>query len=461
MPIERPIIPAQIFRPGTQNPKNRVGYGDKVAIIGDFPCVSKKVERVNSYYEAVQNLNITPRINDKYHEDNPERDENNLDPTKDYFNGARALKRIFWEGSGENNVSEAIIINTSTKGDCIPAPGSTSEDPLNGTLQFGSSDKDIESKAGEKNLTKLDYALERLKEEDYNILFLAWTPTPEEVDKLINFCKSEFRRSNPIGMIFGYGDKPLPFIDGDDTHGKSIVETVVNSTKSQTIEHIDQILALCKKFQDATYEDNHHHTLYGLIAQSIKLTYEDDFLAPLEAAAHYCGALAGTRVNYSMTDEIIPYVENINEELVYERNSVRDNNATDGYRLVQAGVTMFKKINRNTNDIVCINSTLPGKLKRTYDISHIRTAAYVIRKMQLREFFGDHENVITYDSILTKLTNLKDSLLGTFSNVLADIDYTLQTHDNNCIDVFCKIYCYDVLLQEEIYVDEVILSWQI
>jgi len=457
----RPVIPTQIFRPGTQNPRMRNGYGDRVAIIGAFPCVSDKVVHVSSYYEALDALNITPLVNDKYHNNNAQRNINALNPTKDYFDGARALKQIFREGSGENNVSEATIINISTPNGCDTDAEQT---PVyNAELIFGQTEADQEAVAGDRNLTKLDYALERLKEEEYDMLFLAFTPTNEQIQKLIDFCKeSEFKRRNPIGIIYGYGTEPLEYIDETDTHGSSIVQTVVNTTKSKTIgQNVDAILSQMKLFENATFDENHHHTLYACIAQSFKLDYEEGWLSPMESAAYYCGVLAGIRVNQSMTDEIIPNVEKVNENLIYEKNSVYDGQATDGYKLVQAGVTMFRLRNRTTKEIVCINSTLPGKGKRTYDISHLRTAAYVIRRMDLREFFGEHENIITYDGILTKLTTIKTNLMEAFGNILYDIEYNLVTHDNNCIDVFVKIYEYDVLLQEEIYVDEVVLQWQI
>lgn len=471
----RPVIPAQIFRPGTQNPRMRNGYGDRVAIIGAFPCVSDKVVHVNSYYEALDKLNITPIVNDKYHEveEGRVRNINALNPNKDYFDGARALKQIFREGSGENNVSEATIINISTPNGCDT---DTEQTPVyNAELTFGQTEADQQSQSGGTRpntdpnniqivrLDKLDYALERLKEEEYDMLFLAFTPTEAQIKKLIKFCKeSEFKRRNPIGIIYGYGTEPLEYIDDTDTHGTSIVQTVVNTTKSKTIgQNITAILNQMDLFRTATYDENHHHTLYACIAQSFKLDYEEGWLSPMESAAYYCGVLAGVRVNQSMTDEVIPNVEKVNENLIYEKNSVYDGQATDGYKLVEAGVTMFRLRNRTTKEIVCINSTLPGKGKRMYDISHLRTAAYVIRRMDLREFFGEHENIITYDGILTKLTTIKTALMEAFSNILYDIEYNLVTHDNNCIDVFVKIYEYDVLLQEEIYVDEVVLQWQI
>lgn len=462
MPTSRAVIPAQLFIPGKSNPAIRVGFGDRVAVLGAFPTISKTVVSVSSYSDAMELLNIKTGINDKYHTNNAQRNESQLNPTLDYFDGARALKHLFRVGSADNNVGEAIIINTSTDSTVCASNDNTIK-LLNGTLEFGNVENSADATSRTQNgqtLTKLDYALERLKEEEYDILLLAFTPTAAQVTKLIEFCKNEYRRSNPIGIVYGYGTTPRPIVKPDEN--SSVVQTVINSTKSASItaEEITAIKQQLKLFEDATVEENHHHTLYALIPQSFKLTYENEYLSPMESAAYYCGVLASTRVDESMTDDVIPNVEAVNEDLVYDKSSVMGG-STDGYDLVSKGCTMFKKTGRATGQVVCINSTLPGKNDRIYDISHIRTAAYVIRKLNLREFFGEHENRVTLDAALTKLTTIQANLVNEFSDILYNISYSLQPHDNNCLDVYVQIECYDVLLQEEIYVNEVILPWQI
>lgn len=462
MPInERPVIPIQKFIPGQSSPTIRVGYGDKVAVLGAFPTISKTVINVNNYTDAVQLLNIQVGINDKYHTNNASRNESQLNPTKDYFDGARALRQLFRVGSSDNNISETIIINTSTDSTVCDSQDSSIK-LLNGTLEFGTAENSADAASRTQNgvtLTKLDYALERLKEEEYDILLLAFTPTAAQVAKLIDFCKNEYRRSNPIGIVYGYGTTPRTVVKPDDN--ASVVQTVINSTKSVSITAEEQtaIKQQLQLFEDATVKDNHHHTLYALVPQSFKLTYEDSYLSPMESAAYYCGVIAGNRVDESMTDEVIPNVEAVNEDLVYEKTSVMGG-ATDGYALVEKGATMFRKFGRATGDVVCVNSTQPGKDNRIYDLSHIRTAAYIIRKLNLREFFGEFENRFTYDAALTKLTTIHANLLNEFERILYNISYSLQPHDNNCLDVYVQIECYDVLLQEEIYVNEVVLSWQ-
>lgn len=466
MPTLRPVIPAQIFKFGKSNPAARVGFGDRVAIIGAFPCISATVVTAKSYNDAMESLNISGGINDVYHNNNQQRNEAQLNPKKDYFDGARALKQLFREDSNDtqNRISEAIIINLSTDSTrCDPDDDTVKL--LNGELTFGSvanSADAASSSYGGNNvvLEKLDFALERLKEEEYDILFLAFTPSADQVEKLIDFTKEEYRRSNPMGIVYGYGTEPRTVVKPDEH--SSVVETVINTTKSVSITTAEQtaIKTQLQKFEDATVKENHHHTLYGLIPQSFKLNYSDAWLSPMESAAYYCGVLAGRRVDQSMTDEIIPNVEAVNEDLVYKKLSIRGD-ATDGYKLVEKGATMFRKNNRASDEVICINSTQPGKNDRIYDVSHIRTAAYIIRKMNLREFFGEFENRLTYDATLTKLTTIQSNLVAEFNRILYDITYALAPHDNNCLDVYVEIECYDVLLQEEIYVNEEVLPWQL
>ena len=64
MAILRPVVPEQVFYQGIPTKSSRVAYGDKVAIIGSFPCVSRSMINVKSYEEAKEQLNIKVGVND-------------------------------------------------------------------------------------------------------------------------------------------------------------------------------------------------------------------------------------------------------------------------------------------------------------------------------------------------------------------------------------------------------------
>lgn len=469
MAILRPVVPEQVFYQGIPTKSSRVAYGDKVAIIGSFPCVSRSIINVKSYEEAKEQLNIKVGVND-YRGNNAGDgyDEKQVDPNKWWFNGARSLKYLFGADSGEQNVSEAIVCNTSTfardeSGEIVCSTDGTTK-LLNSSMNFVNEpykDATETQTTRPKDETKLDYALSRLKNEDFNILFLAFTPSTKDIEKLLAFCTSEYRINNPIGIIYGYNTFQLPVVQHKVTSSDdlSVIEEVASTVKSETLnKYMDGIIGQLNQFKKATVEEGNHHTIYALVPLSIKLDFEDGYLSPMESAAWYTHLVAGTRVDKSFTNKKLDHVEAINEDLVYDAKT-SNGEPSDGYKLVQAGATMFRRMSRSNDDIVCVNSTQPGDGDKCFDLSHLRTTAYIVKKMGLEQYLGSHLNALTYDEVITLLSVVHENMLSEFSGIVNDITYTVQPHGKNCLDIIVTIYYFDILLREEIYVNEVVSGW--
>lgn len=509
------IIPKVRFHQGRGVRTTSNGMGDVVAVIGEFPCVSATVVSVTSYLDAVQKLNITPGVNDTYH---LSKGSNNskvipflqahlasdgttalqagqLDPNSDYFRGAGALRRIYNDGNG---AGEIIVINTSTFAYKNANPicvGSTNildvtldydYHPSTGwvapTATYTPEGSNTETSY---NLNKVDVALERLKEEEFDILFPAFNIAPiktlktdtnpsgqldlenytpanrDTLQKLIDFTEVEYSRSNPVGIIFGYGDVPLANLGASVAQSGSIVGDLVSSRKIQTFknyipgeegaievdDYVDDLkeIGLRLKAVSELNGNPNKHTTYGVVAQSLKAVGETSFMSPMESAAYYAGFIASTRVNKSMTARVIDGISDINEEILLEKG-------TDGYNLVANGITLFRVHNRADGTVECVNSEQPCGL----DLAHLRTTAYIIKKMGYAAYLGQSNSPLNIESITALLSETRVNLENMF-DIVDSISYTVERHDKNCVWVYITIYYYGIILDVEVFVDEVVI----
>lgn len=509
------IIPKVRFHQGRGARSLTNGMGEIVAVIGEFPCVSATVVSVSSYLDAVQKLNIIVGVNDTYHlskasnnakaipflQDHLASDgttvlqAGQLDPNSDYFRGAGALRRIYNEGNG---AGEIIVINTSTFAYKNANPicvGSTNildvtldydYHPTTGwttpTGTFVGADGETEQSY---TLNKLDVALERLKEEEFDILFPAFNIAPvktlktdtnpsgqldienytpanrDSLQKLIDFTEVEYSRSNPVGIIIGYGDVPLANLTASVQQSGSIVGDLISSRKIQTFKnyvpgeegvlttdnYVDDLneIALRLKAVSELNGNPNKHTTYGVVAQSLKVAGETSFMSPMESAAYYCGFIASTRVNKSMTARVIEGISDINEEILLEKG-------TEGYNLVANGITLFRMHNRRDGTVECVNSEQPCGL----DIAHLRTTAYIIKKMGYAAYLGQSNSPLNMEAITSLLSETRVNLENMF-DIVDSISYSVKRHDANCVHVYITIYYYGIILDVEVFVDEVVI----
>lgn len=447
------IIPQIYVMPGASTNVPQSGRGDKVAVIGAFPKVSPSLEHYTSYLNAASGLNITVGTNDIYQKsESLERKEDT-----DYFMGAGSLRYLFHTGTGESTVSDVIVCNYST---------------------YALIDKNDPSKGikcdGEKNLydveltnDKLKNALAQLKHEKFDILLLAFAPTKEQLDAIIAWERELYTRANPVGVVFGTSDQQLDVINsqtittqssgsGDTKKVVSVVESVVaDGFKAKTIKASDICELINGTFKNAKESNGENHTLYACIPQGYKLSFENKYLTPVESAAYYCGAIANLRVNKSMTNRTLDYIDAVNEDLVYINDSSVGNTGdrkSDGYKLVEAGVTMLQCVNRSNKTYAVVNSQQPCG----FDLAHLRTTAYIVKRLQLDEYLGKVNNITNIDLINNKVSSMRSLFIGMF-DILDDMDYNVERAGKNCVKIYLKMVYYGIILNEVIYLDEEVI----
>lgn len=468
------IIPQTYVIPSEASTTAKSGLGDRVAIIGAFPKVSQNLEYYTNYRTACSGLEIINGVNDEYSEPSEEAIR-----SKNYFAGAGSLRYLFHSGTLDETVSSVLVCNYTTYATTTDTDGSASLkcDPTTGENVFDTglelSDDILEKlqpnekerNNPETKMTKLDVALNQLKNEEFDILLLAFAPTVNDVKKIIAWEREVYTQSNPIGVVFGTSEKQLKVIksiagtstftqNNDGLTTTSIVQSVVNGSVSESID-VSSVIDILNEFSKAKINRHENHTLYGCIPQGYKLAYEDKYLTPVESAAYYCGKIASLRVNKSMTNRLMDHVVDVNEDLVYTRTFTADNLSyydSDGYKLVDAGATMVRCTNRTSREYAVVNSQQPCGL----DLAHLRTTAYIVKRLGLKPYLGKLNNITNIDLITSRLSTVKNTLIGMF-DILDSIEYSVERASKNCVKIYLRIVYYGILLNEVIYVSEEVI----
>ena len=171
------IIPQTYVIPSEASTTAKSGLGDRVAIIGAFPKVSQNLEFYTNYRVACSGLEIINGVNDEYSEPVTESIR-----SKNYFTGAGSLRYLFHSGTLDDTVSSVLVCNyttyateTGTDGDislkCDPTTGENVFDTgleLSDDVLKKLQPDEKQRNNPETRMTKLDVALNQLKNEDHS-----------------------------------------------------------------------------------------------------------------------------------------------------------------------------------------------------------------------------------------------------------------------------------------------------
>lgn len=253
------------------------------------------------------------------------------------------------------------------------------------------------------DLATLTSALNKIKGENWDILFIAAelpadpTTQQETCYQLINtFLKDSYASQKPYGVV-------LP----------------VNRPDIAKIKAVGDIF---------------DRGVYGLIVQSF------NSLSLIESAAYYTGYISGITINRSMTMKQIPFIKSLGKEYTFAEDD-------DGYKLVEAGITVFKCLDRQNNKYVVVKSALPSG----YDLAIERSLNYILRQFQLEEFLGDPSTDATLDSIKGEIETQKYRMINDL-RICETIDYEIIKSSATCIDINIKVGFAGIIDEIQVYV---------
>lgn len=307
---------------------------------------------------------------------------------------------------------------------------------------------------------KLSIALQRLKNDNFDILFIADYCNASDIKLLRKYMMDIYKVKNPSGLVLpvktddgtsssSNGDDSSTTTVSSDTDNLSLIETYEEVIQSKTMD-TDRVIEYCELFKDAEYM----HSLFALIPDRYKLSNEKSgkLLNVIESAAHYCGFLAGLKVNKAPSQRALPNVIGLGEDLVFTKTSDLDN-ASDGYRMVHAGASVSRCLNRAKNEYGVVNSTLPCG----FDTAHFRTTAYIVKQLALEPYLKRVSNDATLGYIQTTVDSVKEKVIEMFDNVYS-IDTTVVQVTSTCVEIQIHIVYYGYIVDEVVFVSEEIFE---
>ena len=504
--IEYGFRPSILFKKGNRSKRNSSGSGSVVAIIGAFPCVCSEILHFTDLEEARRALEIEPGVHDEEFEVQA---DGSLEPNENYYYGAAALKQVFLDKTNEAGASEVIVCNISTyklQGNNAEHPGEPEckgdEHVFNTSLVHEKSTNGVNYELYKSiNFDKLIPAFSKLKKEKFNNLVFAF-PIDEIAEDNVSVVGADTENNPNIKDYYRDKDKKLFLTEEDDNYSaflkrfrewtretytvqhpiigffgmktngtltlgdtnlgmgstidRSVADSVVDSNKSKLID-VDNAIKYLKVFEN---EKTDAHSLGALFFEGVYDRNSGYILNPVESVALYAGYVAGTPVDESFTQRVIPSVkgigailgdtnpspstfENVYEELNYDPD---ENLIADGYKLIRKGATMFECTNRSTQEYSIVSSTLPCG----YDIAHLRTSAYIIEQMVLNPFLGKVNRDTTLQAIDSVITSVKNTMVDRFP-IVESIAHTVEKVSPTCVKIRVHINFYGIIINEIVY----------
>jgi len=346
------VIPEVSIKPTKTKIITQPGMAGSIAVIGAFDCEETKLQAFTSLRQAQEKLGVDKTLM-----------------------GCKILDKLFQRGKGASSIIAANI--TTGTGD---------------------------NKETEMTVAKLEAALNLLKGEKFDILFVAAELEDTAVEMVIAFLDESYDLQKPVGTVL------------------ALNRADVEAQKATAV-----------KFQEGS--------LYGLINQEWTLP-NGVKLNLVESAAFYCGYIAGLKVDTSMTMAQLPDVINATPEYSFGENE-------EGTQLVGAGITVLRCLDRINNKYVVVNSEQPcGR-----DLYIERSKDYIVRGMEFEEFLGDKNTANTRASIKSHIETKKQYFVGNL-NLLEDINYNVLPGDKpSCVDVYLDSLLFaGVITNIDVYV---------
>jgi len=344
------VIPkVKIFLKETQL-INRPGMAGKIAVVGAFDTTETQPKLFASLGEAQDTFG-----------------------TDSTYNGCRVMQYLF------KGASSVLAVNITTESGTPPVR-----------------DKTITT-------TNLTNALAKIKNEDWDILFIAEPLTDSFIPIINEFTEERFENKYPCGYIGA--------LNGGTTSANVTSAGLVND--------------FC----------------YGLIVQQLKLADKKQTLNVLNSSAYYCGLVAGMNVGNTMTMKTLDGVIGVTPEYTFETGD-------DGKALLEAGVTTVRCTDRGNERYVVVNSEQPNGL----DLYINRTRDFVVKQFQLHDFLGERNNEATLSEIKQEVDRVKAMCVDTL-DLLEDIEYSVAKKDASCVDIYVDSLLFAGIITEiDVYV---------
>lgn len=244
--------------------------------------------------------------------------------------------------------------------------------------------------------TNLATALAKLKNEEFDILFIADELSDAAQTIVTTWLADEFKDKYPHGQV-------------------------AQLQKSTAAAYATSV---------ATFGDN----VYYINTQQI--TYLGTTLSLNQSTAFMAGVIASMDVNKSLTAKTVPNVTGVTPEYTFESGDI-------GAKLMELNVPIIKPRNRRNNNYVCVNSELPNEL----DLYINRTRDYVINRISVETQLGEPSNDATIDGIQNIVEGVKHHCIDELQ-LLEDIVYHIEKVSPSEIDVIIEKMVFNGIITD-------------
>lgn len=257
---------------------------------------------------------------------------------------------------------------------------------------------DAETPVPETVLTneKLNLALSKLKNEEFDILFIAEELSDASQTIVSSWLDTEFKAK------FAHGQ-------------------VAQLQKNTAAAYEESI---------ATFNKN----VYWINNQTY--TYNGEELDLNRSTAMICGLIAGMMVNQSLTAKIIPNVTKVTPEYTTESGDI-------GAKLLELNVPFLKCRNRSNKTHYCVNSQLPNGL----DLYINRVRDYIINRIAVETMLGEINSDKTIEGISTIVENIRYQAIDVLG-LLKNFEYRVEKETSSCVNVILERLVFDGIITE-------------
>lgn len=243
---------------------------------------------------------------------------------------------------------------------------------------------------------KLNDALAKLKQEEFDLLFIADELSDSAQTIVSSWLDTEF--------------------EGKCAHGQ--------------VAQLQKSTAAAYETSIATFNKN----IYWMCTQ--QYTYYGELLDLNRSAALMAGLIAGMMVNRSLTAKVIPNVTAVTPEYTTEAGDI-------GAKLLELNVPFLKCRNRSTKVHYCVNSKLPNGL----DLYINRVRDYIINRIAVETYLGEINSDVTREGIANIVENIRYECVDVLG-LLKDIEYRVKRESSECVNVILERLVFDNVITE-------------
>lgn len=250
--------------------------------------------------------------------------------------------------------------------------------------------------------TDLATTLDVLLDEDFDILVFTEELGDTAYEAIKVYLDQRFEIDKPAGAVLG--------IKSEGTDAKTVDEAV---TLAETLNTTN---------------------IYGLIYQ--KFTSGIQELTEVESAARYAGLLAGLPVQTSATNKEIGDITALST--TYNTRG----SGSEGYALVNAGITILQEKDRRNNTYKVISAVTPNQEINNYgrknqEVIFARTRNYISKYFDLADLLGENRD-ISLVNIKATLEAKKQEILT--AGVVQELSYNAEFDTTDPQLVLVDIY---------------------